>query len=311
MLMRFSRSHRCTAAFLSLDRVDASRRQRIVPLRLLRPGARPHRPRTRAPTLSSNGELVVAPGLHIPNGNVPWALDTIAGKQVLVPIHHAQLTASGSTAPGTLEGAASHTSLHSDFACEFFIHTSDRTENTGDCRARHAHRLGAAGGAGVRSAAHRPSCEVCRCECGQPFAPRPVLCTVAETLPDGWLRITPRDPLPVGEYVLLPVPRTATSQSPLVYDFSVERRRTGGKGCCRSRAESRCAAHEQEEEKNISSAGCVSRRASVFSTTPMHSPCQPLQASGLKPLLLMALAEAMPLRKQTAAFPNLSIRPGV
>src|SRR3978361_1195374 len=61
----------------------------------------------------SNGELIVAPGLRIPNGNVPWALDTVAGKQVLVPIHHAQLTASGSTAPGTLQGAASHTPLHS------------------------------------------------------------------------------------------------------------------------------------------------------------------------------------------------------
>jgi hypothetical protein len=167
-----------------------------------------------------NGELIVAPGLRIPNGNVPWALDTVTGKQVLVPIHHAQLTASGSTAPGTLEGATSHTPLHST-SPEFFIHTSDRTENTGD-----SGRGTPTGWALLAAQVSGPLRTVARVKFADVNAATvctaPVLCTVAESLPDGWLRITPRDPLPAGEYVLLPVPRTTTSQSPLVYDFSVD-----------------------------------------------------------------------------------------
>jgi hypothetical protein len=188
--------------------------------------AAPPGPATAAPpahtgTYSvSNGELIVAPGLRIPNGNVPWALDTVAGKQVLVPIHHAQLTASGSTAPGTLQGAASHTPLHST-SPEFFIHTSDRTENTGD-----SGRGTPTGWALLAAQVSGPLRTVERVKFADVNAATvctaPVLCTVAESLPDGWLRITPRDPLPPGEYVLLPVPRTTTSQSPLVYDFSVD-----------------------------------------------------------------------------------------
>ncbi len=168
----------------------------------------------------SNGELIVAPGLRIPNGNVPWALDVVAGKQVLVPIHHAQLTASGSTAPGTLEGAASHTPLHSTTPA-FFIHTSDRTENTGD-----SGRGTPTGWALLAAQVSGPLRTVTRVKFADVNAATvctaPVLCTDAESLPDGWLRITPRDPLPLGEYVLLPVPRSASSQSPLVYDFSVD-----------------------------------------------------------------------------------------
>ena len=186
----------------------------------------PPTPATAAPPAHSgtysisNGELIVAPGLRIPNGNVPWALDTVGGKQVLVPIHHAELTASGSTAPGTLDGATSHTPLHSTEPA-FFIHTSDRTENTGD-----SGRGTPTGWALLAAQVSGPMRTVARVKFSDVNAATvctaPVLCTVAESLPDGWLRITPRDPLPLGEYVLLPVPRTATSQSPLVYDFSVD-----------------------------------------------------------------------------------------
>ena len=188
--------------------------------------AAPPGPATAAPPAHSgtyavsNGELIVAPGLRIPNGNVPWALDAAAGKQVLVPIHHAELNASGSTAPGTLAGAASHTPLHTTTPT-FFIHTSDRTENTGD-----SGRGTPTGWALLAAQVSGPLRTVARVKFADVNAATvctaPVLCTVAESLPDGWLRITPRDPLPVGEYVLLPVPRTATSQSPLVYDFTVD-----------------------------------------------------------------------------------------
>ena len=168
----------------------------------------------------SNGELIVAPGLRIPNGNVPWALDTVGGKQVLVPIHHAELSLPANAAAGTIEGVTSRTPLHATTPV-FFIHTSDRTENTGD-----AGRGTPTGWALLPAVVSGTQRTVARVKFSDVSAATvctaPVVCMVAESLPDGWLRITPRDPLPPGEYVLLPVTRAATSQTGLAYDFSVD-----------------------------------------------------------------------------------------
>jgi hypothetical protein len=166
-----------------------------------------------------NGDLIVAPGLRIPNGNVPWALDSSASKQVLVPIHHSALgTASDSM--GTLVGASSHTPLHSGTPY-FFIHTSDRTENAGD-----SGRGSPTGWALVLATPKDGSRTIAQVKFSQVTSATvctpPVLCTQAETLPDGWLRLTPREPLVAGEYALLPVPRTANAAISVVYDFTVD-----------------------------------------------------------------------------------------
>lgn len=171
----------------------------------------------------SNGELIVAPGLRIPNGNVPWALDVIGGRQVLVPVHHAvaaqQPGAVASGAQAMLDGAASHTALHSASPV-FFIHSSDRTENTGD-----SGRGTPTGWALLPAKVSGSSRAIDRVRFSDVSAATvcstAVLCTQAEALPEGWLRLTPREPLPSGEYALVPVPRTATSLSPLVYDFTI------------------------------------------------------------------------------------------
>ncbi len=188
-----------------------------------RSAAPPH-PALAAPAAHSgtysvvNGELIVAPGLRIPNGNVPWALDVIDGRQVLVPVHHAALTRPDASA-ATLDGAASHTPLHSASPV-FFVHTSDRTENTGD-----SGRGTPIGWALVPALVSGTSRTIERPRFSDVNAATvcagATLCTQAETLPEGWLRITPRAPLTAGEYALLPVPRNATSLSPLVYDFTV------------------------------------------------------------------------------------------
>jgi hypothetical protein len=162
-----------------------------------------------------NGELIVAPGLRIPNGNVPWALDMVESKQTLVPIHHTQLEG------GTLDSTGPHTPLHTSTPT-FFVHSSDRTENGGDS------------GRGVPTGwallpvtvtdnvrtVERPhftdvaSATVCTA---------PVVCTVAETLPNGWLRITTKAPLAVGEYALLPIQKPpVTPTSTLAYDFTID-----------------------------------------------------------------------------------------
>ncbi|WP_156784966.1 hypothetical protein [Terriglobus roseus] len=193
--------------------------------------AAPSSPATTAPAARTgvysvqNGELVVAPGLRIPNGNVPWALDTVDGKQVLVPIHHTPLA--GTATNGTLDGPTSHTPLHSSTPA-FFVHTSDRTENAGDSG------RGTPTGWALLSApvtdSHRTvarpkftdvnSATVCTA---------PVICTTAESLPDGWLRVTPQAPLTPGEYALLPIQKTLTPGNTLAYDFTVD----GGQGAAR------------------------------------------------------------------------------
>lgn len=196
----------------------------VVPAQTADRSAAPPGPATAAPAAHtgtysvSNGELIVAPGLRIPNGNVPWALDVIDGKQVLVPVHHAALAQSAGAA-GTLEGAASHTALHSASPV-FFVHSSDRTENTGD-----AGRGTPTGWALLAAVSTGSSRTIERVKFSDVSAGTvcsgPVVCTLAETLPEGWLRLTPRSPLPAGEYALVPVPRAATSLSPLAYDFTV------------------------------------------------------------------------------------------
>ena len=186
--------------------------------------AAPPAPATTAPIAHSgtysvvNGELIVAPGLRIPNGNVPWILDVIDGKQVLVPVHHAAFTqTTGGSA--TLQGAASRTAVHSSLPV-FFVHTSDRTENTGD-----AGRGTPTGWALLQAKVVDDTRTVDRVKFADVSAGTvctgPALCLQAESLPDGWVRMTPRTALNPGEYALIPVPRSATSQSPLAYDFTV------------------------------------------------------------------------------------------
>jgi hypothetical protein len=176
-------------------------------------------PAQRGTYAVQNGDLVVAPGLRIPNGNVPWALDSVGGKQVLVPIHHAALSAADEVT-GKLDGAGSHTPLHSTSPI-FFVHTSDRTENTGD-----SGRGVPTGWALVAAHSDGGSRSIDEAKFSQvanaTVCVAPVLCTSAESLPDGWLRIVPRSPLDPGEYALVPIARTVSGAVTVVYDFTID-----------------------------------------------------------------------------------------
>ena len=167
-----------------------------------------------------NGQLMVAPGLHIPNGNLPWALDTVEGKQVLVPVHGTLLAGAATSATGTLDGTGSRTPLHTTSPV-FFLHTSDRTENTGDSGrgSPTGWALLAVSVSGSARTVDRPRfADVNKATVCAP----PVLCTLAESLPDGWLRIATVDPLAPGEYALVPVQKnTPSSGNQLAYDFTV------------------------------------------------------------------------------------------
>ncbi|RZU40891.1 hypothetical protein [Edaphobacter modestus] len=43
-----------------------------------------------------------------------------------------------------------------------------------------------------------------------------------EKVSDGWLKITPKEPLSAGEYALQPVPKVANTFSTVVFDFTLD-----------------------------------------------------------------------------------------
>ena len=46
--------------------------------------------------------------------------------------------------------------------------------------------------------------------------------TTVEKLPDGWLKITPKESLSAGEYALQPIPREANTYPTVVFDFTLD-----------------------------------------------------------------------------------------
>ncbi len=169
----------------------------------------------------SNGALVVAPGLVLPNGNLPWVLDELNGRPVLVPLHHATLNSeSGSPGTATLPGPHSSNILHRTTPV-IFIHTSDRTENARDLGrlpARPLWLLIPAIATGTSRSVTRPAPD----DPGKPSGcPPSTICLVAEVFPDGWLRVVPTTALEPGDYVLMPAIRPVKAPAEVVYDLTV------------------------------------------------------------------------------------------
>jgi hypothetical protein len=173
------------------------------------------------------GTLLAAPGLAVPNGNIPWALDTSESIAALVPIHHASITepanvdADGIAASThTLVGAHAKTGLRTTTPV-IFLHTADRTENTGD-----AGRGNPTGWALVQATQQGnnriiPHVRFDQIAQGTACA-APLVCLQAESLPDGWLRLSAASPLLPGDYALVPVPRQPRPGVLIVYDFQVD-----------------------------------------------------------------------------------------
>lgn len=188
-------------------------------------------------TVPARGQNVPdpVPGAHITNGSIPWAVDVYDGKQELVPIHHTTVdvdnhrgrNVAGSLAGGffykpkmTTEIAGTHArvALHTGKPV-FYVHVM--SDPGGD----------STGGlfdhwAIVRAVVkkdHRVISQIKFTQLtGKAKRDDSQVDTTVATLKDGWLKITPVDPLANGEYALLPVTSVANTFSTVVFDFTID-----------------------------------------------------------------------------------------
>ena len=171
-----------------------------------------------------------APGLSIPSGSTPWAFEEFRGTKQLVPVHSSAIQVNnhkGSNLAGGLlagpfykakftteiEGSVAKTVLHSATPV-FYLHF-DEDPDSG--------QSAMAGWALVHAIVDKDRRLLSTVKFTQLTgnAKRNDTQVEVETekLPDGWLKITPKTPLPAGEYALEPVMKQENAYSLRVYDF--------------------------------------------------------------------------------------------
>jgi hypothetical protein len=176
------------------------------------------------------------PGVQITSGSYPWAVDTYEGKQELVPIHHTNVgvnnhksaNVAGSLAGSVfykpkmtteIEGAHARVALHSDKPV-FYVHlmeedsSADSSENLFGPWALVRAKI---------DKDHQVLSQVKFTQLtGNAKRTASQVDVEIEKLPDGWLKLTPKEPLAPGEYDLQPVPRVANTFSVVVFDFTLD-----------------------------------------------------------------------------------------
>ncbi len=174
-----------------------------------------------------------APGLSIPNGDRPWVFEEFNGKKQLVPIHSSAIQVNnhkgGNLAGGLLagpfykakmtteiQGATAKTAVHSGTPV-FYLHV------TGD---PDAGQSSMAGWAVVHAVVDKDMRLLSTVKFTQLTGNAKRNATEVEvsteTLPDGWLKITPKAQMAAGEYALEPVMKQENAYSLIVYDFRMD-----------------------------------------------------------------------------------------
>ena len=187
------------------------------------------------PCLRAQSAPEPIPGVPIPNGSTPWALDVYEGKQQLVPIHHTNVEVNnhkGANVAGSLagsvfykpkftteiNGAHARVALHSDKPV-FYVHVMD--DPGGD-----SSDAPAANWAIVRATInkdHRILAQVNFTQLtGNSKRNDFQVDAMIEKLSDGWFKIVPKDPMSPGEYALQPIPKAANTFSTTVFDFTID-----------------------------------------------------------------------------------------
>mgnify|MGYP001556948146 CR=1 FL=1 len=187
-------------------------------------------------TLPLNAQSIPepVPGVHITNGSIPWAVDVYNGKQELVPIHHTNIevnnhnraNVAGSLAGSffykpkmttEIDGAHARVALHTGKPV-FYVHVMD--DAGGDASEVFAHW------AIVRAVVKKDRRILAQINftqlTGHAKRSDSLVDVAIEQLPDGWLKMTPSQPLEDGEYALQPVTKVANTFSTFVFDFTID-----------------------------------------------------------------------------------------
>ncbi len=189
---------------------------------------------TQPAAIAQGSAPEAAPGLRVPDGRRPYALDTFAGTSELVPIHSSAVQTNnhkGSNVAGSLlagpfyktkfttelAGASARSVLHT-LTPTFYVHVDPIDEGGGQSMV--------AGWAIVHAAVDKDRRLLSTVKFTQLSGNAKRNDTQVEvtvvTLPDGWLSVTPKSPLTVGEYALLPVMRQDNMFSTSVFDFKLD-----------------------------------------------------------------------------------------
>lgn len=173
----------------------------------------------------------VAPGLRLSGGNVPLALDKFQGKPELVPVHHSTVEMNnhkGANLAGSLAGsvfykpkitvevagAHARTTLH-DARPAFYVRVMQDPGGPDDGPAfaiLHA----------IPDKDRRVFAQIKFTQLtGNAKRNDGLVDTTTEKLPDGWVKVTPNEPLTPGEYALAPVLKQQNAFSTVVYDFAL------------------------------------------------------------------------------------------
>jgi hypothetical protein len=181
--------------------------------------------------------VTVAPGLSIPSGNVPWALDRYEGKLQLVPIHHSTVEINnhkGANVAGSLAGSFfykpkmttelpglhARTILH-DSRPAIYVHMNEDPGSGGETAAGNT-----ATWVVVRASLtkdHRVFAKVQFTQLtGNSKRAEGIVEGTTETLPGGWLKLTPKVALEPGEYAAMPIFKVQNTFSTVVYDFTLD-----------------------------------------------------------------------------------------
>jgi hypothetical protein len=174
------------------------------------------------------------PGVPITNGTIPWAVDVYQGKPQLVPIHHTTVGVNnhkGANVAGSLAGSVfykpkmtteidgghARVALHTGKPV-FYVHLMD------DSREDSGGTFG--DWAIVRAKIDKDHRVLSRVNftqlTGNAKRSDSQVDVTVEKLSDGWVKMTPKEPLPVGEYALEPIPRGANTFSTVVFDFTLD-----------------------------------------------------------------------------------------
>lgn len=174
------------------------------------------------------------PGVHIPNGSVPWAVDVYEGKQQIVPIHHTAIEINnhkGVNVAGSLAGSffykpkmttevnGSHArlALHTDKPV-FYVQVMDDPDGDSSSAFAHWAIVSAIVKKDRRILAQVNFTQLT----GNAKRSDSQVDVTIEKLADGWLKITPVNPMTPGEYALQPVTKVANTFSTVIFDFTID-----------------------------------------------------------------------------------------